>query len=106
MRPFLAPSAVRTASSRTRASVRTITRFDTFAVATAISNAIDRMNKVRTTQKPSPPIKSLTGTSRVDQPPLVRGYSLPSAAPMAVISAAACSKVTPSRRRARNRRLR
>lgn len=42
-RPRRAPSAVRTASSRSRAAVLAITRFETLAVAIAINRAIDNM---------------------------------------------------------------
>ena len=64
---------MRTASSRARAAARTMIRFETFAVAIAISRPIENRNSAITTQKPSPPVSSRIGTSRTFQPPLVSG---------------------------------
>ncbi len=104
-RPPRAPIAVRTASSRARPAARTMIRFETFAVAIAISTPIDSRKSAITTQKPWPPVSSRIGMSRNFQPRLVSGNSFASASPIAANSAAARSKVTPSRNRAMKRRF-
>ena len=80
-------------------------RFETFAVAIAINKPMENMNRAITIQKPSPPVISRIGTNRSFQPPLVSGYSFPSASPIAASSAAARSNVTPSRNRPMKRRF-
>ncbi len=101
-RPRVAPSAVRTASSRCRDAARASNMWATFA------HAMSRTNETaarRTTSgvRMSPTTFSLRGSSTTSR--LVPGNSRSSRDDTAPRSARACSSVTPGRSRANIRRL-
>ena len=106
MRPLRAPSAALTASSRTRAMLRPSpgsTRSRSRSPSADQSTAGTGRSLPRSRHRRS---DRSTGTSRIVTGHSFRGCSLARAAPIADSSVAACSKVTPSLRRARSRRLR
>ena len=86
-----------------RPACATSTRFETFAVAMAISRPIDSTNNAMITQKPSPPVKFADrAPGELRQPPLASGCSRRQRfADGLSVSAAACSNL--KRRRLQTR---
>ena len=97
MRPRAAPSADRTAISRTRALDRASSRFAAFthAISSSSPTADSSTSSMRCVR---PTISRYSGTRNTRQP-LSAGCSLASCASTALRSASACSGETPAFRR-------
>ena len=94
-RQRLAPSAARTAISRSRATPRASARLARFAQPIRTTNAVAANMTSTAVRNCGPPMTSSARSTPTLQPCLIAGYSAAIRLPMTSISARACSSVTP-----------
>ncbi len=107
MRPRLAPSDVRSATSRARAAAPTRSRLPALVAATAITTSPATMNGRQPRRAAAPPSRrSLSGSRRSRVPALVAGKRRARSAAMASRSAAASARPAPGASRPKTRSVR